>query len=205
MSSSFQWGGLIFHGAKDEGSFEAHASYLRDAFDRVTKVIQLVKVKLGSGYLSTGQEDAEADTLEEYVIVLSFELLGTRDNGALILVKSGDFMSYQATDCPRAMLRPGVTQEWENRISVSPATRWQRPCMGVAICISIDQGELLGGHNGVEAGDRKGRGRDDESNGAQLPKSTVSVRKEMDSEEHHSAVEADLSIVKEEMQMQVNG
>ncbi|RWV83479.1 hypothetical protein GW17_00054901 [Ensete ventricosum] len=29
---------------------------------------------LGSGYLSTGQEDAEAGTLEEYVIVLSFEL-----------------------------------------------------------------------------------------------------------------------------------
>ncbi|RWW48945.1 hypothetical protein BHE74_00044937 [Ensete ventricosum] len=30
--------------------------------------------------------------------------------------------------------------------------------------------ELLGGHSGVEAGGRKGRGSDDESSGAQLPK-----------------------------------
>ncbi|RWW65036.1 hypothetical protein BHE74_00027683, partial [Ensete ventricosum] len=58
----------------------------------------------------------------------------------------------------------------ENRIGVSPATRWRRPCMRVAVCLSIDQGELLGGHSGVEAGGRKGQGNDDESNGAQLPK-----------------------------------
>ncbi|RZS14684.1 hypothetical protein BHM03_00046389 [Ensete ventricosum] len=69
---------LIFHGVKDEGSFEVHASYLKDAFDRVTKVIKHAEAKLGSGYLSTGQEDAEAGTLEEYAIVLSFELSGTR-------------------------------------------------------------------------------------------------------------------------------
>ncbi|RWW56020.1 hypothetical protein BHE74_00037287, partial [Ensete ventricosum] len=50
----------------NEGSFEAHVSYLRDAFDGVTKVIQLAEAKLGSGYLSTGQEDAEAGSLEEY-------------------------------------------------------------------------------------------------------------------------------------------
>ncbi|RWV79455.1 hypothetical protein GW17_00059411 [Ensete ventricosum] len=59
--------------------------------------------------------------------------------------------------------------------------------------------------DGVEAGGRKGRGSDDESSGAQLPKSKVSVRKEVDSEEHHSAVEADLPIAKEGMQMQGNG
>ncbi|RRT73940.1 hypothetical protein B296_00002809 [Ensete ventricosum] len=35
-----------------------------------------------------------------------------RDNGAPILVKSGDFRSYYAMDYPRAMLRLGVTQEW---------------------------------------------------------------------------------------------
>ncbi|RWV79691.1 hypothetical protein GW17_00059134 [Ensete ventricosum] len=65
----------------------------------------------------------------------------------------------------------------ENRIRTSPATRWQRPCMRVSVCLSIDQGELLGGHSGVEARGRKGRGSDDESSGAQLPKSKVSVRR----------------------------
>ncbi|RWV90771.1 hypothetical protein GW17_00047000 [Ensete ventricosum] len=65
--------------------------------------------------------------------------------------------------------------------------------------------ELLGGHSGVEAGGQKGRGSDDESSGAQLPKSKASVRKEVDLEEHHSAVEPDLPITKEGMQMQGNG
>ncbi|RZS20729.1 hypothetical protein BHM03_00053277 [Ensete ventricosum] len=37
------------------------------------------------------------------------------------------------------------------------------------------------------------------------PKSKVSVRKEVDSEEHHSAAEADLPIAKEGTQMQGNG
>ncbi|RWW12360.1 hypothetical protein GW17_00023977 [Ensete ventricosum] len=40
--------------------------------------------------------------------------------------------------------------------------------------------------------------------GLNYPKSKASVRKEVDSEEHHSATEADLSIVKEGMQMQGN-
>ncbi|RZS00649.1 hypothetical protein BHM03_00030374 [Ensete ventricosum] len=58
---------LILHGAKVEGSFEAHASYLRDAFDGV---IQLAEAKLGSGHLSTRQEvqeDAEAGVTQEWV------------------------------------------------------------------------------------------------------------------------------------------
>ncbi|RWW50463.1 hypothetical protein BHE74_00043261, partial [Ensete ventricosum] len=59
--------------------------------------------------------------------------------------------------------------------------------------------------DGVEAGGRKGRRSDDESSEAQLPKSKASVRKEVDSEEHYSVVEADLPIVKEEMQIQDNG
>ncbi|RWW16471.1 hypothetical protein BHE74_00004267 [Ensete ventricosum] len=50
---------LILHGAKDEGSFEAHASYLRDAFDRGTKVTQLAEAKLGLEGFSTRQEDAK--------------------------------------------------------------------------------------------------------------------------------------------------
>ncbi|RRT48731.1 hypothetical protein B296_00014165 [Ensete ventricosum] len=67
------------------------------------------------------------------------------------------------------------------------------------------EAELLGGHSGVEAGGRKGRGSDDESSGAQLPKSNTSIRKEVDSKEHHSALEADLPIAKEGIQMQGNG
>ncbi|RZR78497.1 hypothetical protein BHM03_00003861 [Ensete ventricosum] len=132
------------------------------------------------------------------------------------------------------MLRPGVTQEWvdegelprertknrrwrrpyevlaeaiheevvvRNRISASSATKWQRPCMRVAVCLSIDQGELLGGHRGVEAGGRKGRGSD---GGLSNPKAIAPVRKEVDSEEHHSATKADLPIAKEGTQMQGN-
>ncbi|RRT36470.1 hypothetical protein B296_00018010 [Ensete ventricosum] len=53
--------------------------------------------------------------------------------------------------------------------------------------------------DGVEAGGQKGRGSDDKSSGAQLPKSKESVRKEVDSEEHHSAAEVDLPIAKEGM------
>ena len=65
---------------------------------------------MGLEGLSTGQEDAEAGTLEEYAIVLPFKLLGRKrciaeivlvgakaqdlDNGALIAAKSVDFGSY---------------------------------------------------------------------------------------------------------------
>ncbi|RRT52370.1 hypothetical protein B296_00027481 [Ensete ventricosum] len=65
--------------------------------------------------------------------------------------------------------------------------------------------KLLGRHSGVEAGGRKGRGSDDESSGAQLPKNKASVRKEVGSEERHNAAEADLLIAKEGMKMQGNG
>ncbi|RZS03712.1 hypothetical protein BHM03_00033928 [Ensete ventricosum] len=64
--------------------------------------------------------------------------------------------------------------------------------------------KMLGGHSGVEAGGRKGQGSDDESSGAQLPISKALVRKEVDSEEHHSAAEANLPITKEGMKMQGN-
>ena len=63
------------HDVKDEGSFWAYAPYLGKAFDGETKATQLAEAKLGSEGLSTGQEDAEAGTLEEYATVLSFELL----------------------------------------------------------------------------------------------------------------------------------
>ncbi|RWW84608.1 hypothetical protein BHE74_00006776 [Ensete ventricosum] len=45
----------------------------------------------------------------------------------------------------------------------------------------------------------------DKANWAQLSKSKASARKEVDSEEHHSAAEVDLQIVKEGMQMHGNG
>ncbi|RZS07408.1 hypothetical protein BHM03_00038241 [Ensete ventricosum] len=64
---------ILYGGAKDEGSFEAHAPYLREAFVEGTKAIQLAKVK-GSEGLITKQEDAEAGTLEEYATLLPFEL-----------------------------------------------------------------------------------------------------------------------------------
>ncbi|RWW62422.1 hypothetical protein BHE74_00030448 [Ensete ventricosum] len=67
-------GELILHDAKDERSFETHTPYLRETFDEGTKATQLAKAKLGSEGLSTGQEDTEAGTLEDYVIVLLFEL-----------------------------------------------------------------------------------------------------------------------------------
>ena len=63
------------HSAKDEGSFWAHTPYLGGAFDGRTKATQFAEVKLGTEVLSTGQEDAEAGTLEEYATVLSFKLL----------------------------------------------------------------------------------------------------------------------------------
>ena len=63
------------HGAKDKRSFGAHTPYLGEAFDGGTKATQFAEAKLGTECLSTGQEDAEAGTLEEYAIVLPFELL----------------------------------------------------------------------------------------------------------------------------------
>ncbi|RWW84085.1 hypothetical protein BHE74_00007320 [Ensete ventricosum] len=89
----------------------------------------------------------------------------------------------------------GTHGEIENRIGASPVTGWRRPCMRVVVCFSINQGKLLREHRGVTAGGRRGRGSD-ESRGAQLPKSKVSVRKEVDSEEYHSTVEADLPTAK---------
>ncbi|RRT56270.1 hypothetical protein B296_00043886 [Ensete ventricosum] len=70
--------------------------------------------------------------------------------------------------------------------------------MRVAVCLSIDQGELIREHRDVEAGGQKERGSDDEYGGTQLLKNKASVRKEMDSEECHSVVEADLPMARKE-------
>ena len=74
MGHLFRRSGLILHGAKDEGSFWAHAPYLGEAFDGGTKATQLAEAKLGSEGLGTGQEDMEVGTLEEYALVLPFKL-----------------------------------------------------------------------------------------------------------------------------------
>ncbi|RWW18067.1 hypothetical protein GW17_00017968 [Ensete ventricosum] len=78
---------------------------------------------------------------------------------------------------------------------------------GVRCCSSPARSELLQvlrEHKGVEAGGRKGRVSDDESIGAQLPKSKALVIKEVDSKGCHNAAEADLLIAKKGMQMQDN-
>ncbi|RRT83710.1 hypothetical protein B296_00003960 [Ensete ventricosum] len=94
-----------------------------------------------------------------------------------------------AMDCPRAMLCPGETQEW-----VGEAVR-ELDCPSAHIRLrepgkSEDKAEC------VEEGDRKGRGSDDESRGAQLPKSKALIRMEVDTEECHNVAKVDLLIVK---------
>ncbi|RWV96834.1 hypothetical protein BHE74_00043550 [Ensete ventricosum] len=81
-------------------------------------------------------------------------------------------------DCPRAMLRPGVTQEW-----FSHSLKGARQVRG--------QGQVV----------ERGEEATTSPEGLSYPKSKVSVRKEVDSEERHSAAEANLLIVKEGTQM----
>ncbi|RWW29112.1 hypothetical protein GW17_00006377 [Ensete ventricosum] len=96
------------------------------------------------------------------------------------------------------MLRPGVTQEWLDEGELpreqTKNRRWRRPYDVVA-------GELdcFSAHIRLREPDKS----EDKADGAQLPKSKASVRKEVDSEERHSAAEADLPIAKEGMKMQV--
>ncbi|RRT81912.1 hypothetical protein B296_00011870 [Ensete ventricosum] len=89
-----------------------------------------------------------------------------------------------------------IKEAKENIINTSPATGWRRPYMKVTICPSIDQGELLREYRGVEVDTRKGRESDDKSKRAQPPKSKTLVKKEVDSEECHNVVEANLPIMK---------
>ncbi|RZS09261.1 hypothetical protein BHM03_00040322 [Ensete ventricosum] len=98
-------------------------------------------------------------------------------------------------DCFSAHIRLREPDKSEDK------AEWRRLCMGVAVCLSIGQGKLLREHRGVEEGDRKGRGSDNESRGAQLPKSKALVIKEVDSKECHSVAEADLLVAKKGTQM----
>ncbi|RRT45365.1 hypothetical protein B296_00046667 [Ensete ventricosum] len=70
--------------------------------------------------------------------------------------------------------------------------------MRVAVCLSIDQGKLLGGHSGVEAGGQKGEETTTSPEGLSYPKAIASVRMEIGLEECHSAAEADLPMARNE-------
>ncbi|RRT67444.1 hypothetical protein B296_00018506 [Ensete ventricosum] len=128
------------------------------------------------------------------------------------------------------MLRPGVTQEWVDEGELpSDRTKNRRWRMlydvlaearhrevvvrrRVFVCASelvLDESlshQHMGAvyHRGISPSGRKERGSDDESSGAQLPKSKASIRKDVDSEEHHSTTETDLPITNEEMLIQGN-
>ncbi|RWW66710.1 hypothetical protein BHE74_00025908 [Ensete ventricosum] len=51
-----------------------------------------------------------------------------------------------------------------------PSTRWRRPYMRVVVCLSIDQGGLLGGYSGVEAGVERGEDATTSPVGLSYPK-----------------------------------
>ncbi|RWW08185.1 hypothetical protein GW17_00028388 [Ensete ventricosum] len=143
--------------ARYKGSFEAHASYLRDAFDGVTKVIQLVEAKLGLGCLSTGREDAEASTLEEYATVLAIRvvrnkwciveivLVGDRGPGSrqwctnsIEVVERGE----EATTSPVGLSYPKakcrLERRWTRRSTTVPQRRIYRSRRKGCRCKSTD-------------------------------------------------------------------
>ncbi|RZS03609.1 hypothetical protein BHM03_00033796 [Ensete ventricosum] len=71
------------------------------------------------------------------------------------------------------MLHPSVRREGvdeENRIDVSPVIGWRRPCMRVAVCLSIDQEKLLREHKGVEARVNSGEEATTSPKGLSYPK-----------------------------------
>ncbi|RWW45339.1 hypothetical protein BHE74_00048827 [Ensete ventricosum] len=123
------------------------------------------------------------------------------------------------------MLRPSVTQEWVEEYELprerTKNRRWRRPYDMLAeatrgkvvvqvhhtrICMIRAAGELdcFSAHIRLrESGKSEDKADDDESIGARLPKSKASARKGVDSEESHSAAEADLLITKEGMSTMV--
>ncbi|RZR85303.1 hypothetical protein BHM03_00012262 [Ensete ventricosum] len=109
------------------------------------------------------------------------------------------------------MLRPSVTQEWVDEGELprerTKNRRWRRPydvAAGELDCFSAHIRLREPGKLEDKTEWSKGARKQRRYSGAQLPKSKALVRKEVDLEEHHSAVEADLLIVKEGMQKQGN-
>ncbi|RRT49405.1 hypothetical protein B296_00023344 [Ensete ventricosum] len=58
----------------------------------------------------------------------------------------------------------------ENRIDVGPVIGWRRPCIRVAICLSIDQEKLFREHKGVEARVDRGEEATTSPKGLSYPK-----------------------------------
>ncbi|RZS05576.1 hypothetical protein BHM03_00036110 [Ensete ventricosum] len=120
---------LILHGAKDEGSFEAHAPYLREAFNEGTNATQLAEAKLGSKGLGTGQEDAKAPLLKNMpqcchpsyheesgayiveivlcIVVEQFEIIHTRRRGPVrdLIMQRDKIRAIGELDYSRAHIR----------------------------------------------------------------------------------------------------
>ncbi|RZS20304.1 hypothetical protein BHM03_00052819 [Ensete ventricosum] len=111
------------------------------------------------------------------------------------------------------MLRPGVTQKWVDEGELprerTKNRRWRRPYDVLAeathreVVVRVHQnlyaiemsprGDMVQWIVVVERGEEATMS----SKGLNYPKSKVSVRKEVDSEERHSAAEVDLPIAKE--------
>ncbi|RWW72866.1 hypothetical protein BHE74_00019292 [Ensete ventricosum] len=85
----------------------------------------------------------------------------------------------------------GVTQEWVDEGELprerTKNRRWRRP-------YNVGQGRVV----------ERGEEATTSPEGLSYPKAIASIRKEVDSEERHSAAEADLPIAKEGTQMQGN-
>ncbi|RWW42999.1 hypothetical protein BHE74_00051377 [Ensete ventricosum] len=77
---------------------------------------------------------------------------------------AGELDYFSAYICFRELDKSvDIKESMENKVDMSPTIEWQRPCMGVAVCLSINQGELLEEYKGVEVGSRKRGGTSVES------------------------------------------
>ncbi|RRT51483.1 hypothetical protein B296_00045701 [Ensete ventricosum] len=93
-------------------------------------VIQFAEAKLGLEGLSTGQEDVEVGTLEEYATVLPFEY----DQSGGELDCSDAYIRLREpskSEDKTEQANVATKEDKENRIGASPATGCRRPYMGL--------------------------------------------------------------------------
>ncbi|RWW38607.1 hypothetical protein BHE74_00056148 [Ensete ventricosum] len=114
-----------------------------------------------------------------------FELRLDVDNGALILANSSHENLYAMEISPGGDMVQRIVVEY---------------------FVAMQHMRIMS-HEGHDHAKVIERGEEATTNpkGLSYPKSKVSVRKDVDSKEHHSAAEADLPIAKEGTQMQDNG
>ncbi|RWW48509.1 hypothetical protein BHE74_00045416 [Ensete ventricosum] len=159
-----------------------------------------------------GQEDAEVGTLEEYVTCCHarcHEENGAQrrlcwwgieaqdpDNGTPPLVKFGTSRATRRwTVLERYFVRGDPRMESECNEDVTKRQHGATDHCGIVYGNTTHTETSREGHDHAKV-IRKGRGSYDEFGEAQLPKNKASVRKEVDLEECHSAVEADIPIAK---------